>query len=131
MKDRPAPLVDLFGGGATRASETLDRLDEQIAKAAGRCVLTEQGLQVTIAVPATVSPKLHQKERYGSPGWIASFGRRSRVEGTFGLLKNPNTGSIKRGWTHQVGLAKTTLLLAIAVTASNLRQLLIWASTNR
>jgi len=43
--------------------------------------------QVTIAVPTTVSPKLRQKERWGSPAWVASFKRRTRVEGGFGLLK--------------------------------------------
>lgn len=85
--------------------------------------------QVTIAVPATVSPKLHQTERWGSPGWIASFNRRSRVEASFGLLKNSKTDNVKRGWTQQVGLVKTTILLAIAVTASNLRQLQTWAKT--
>lgn len=34
MEDRSAVLVDLFGGDTARASETLDRLDEEIAKAA-------------------------------------------------------------------------------------------------
>jgi len=34
---------------------------------------------------------------------------------------------VKGGWTHQVGIIKTTLLLAIAVTACNLRQLLTWS----
>jgi hypothetical protein len=45
----------------------------------------------------------------------------------FGLLKNDTTGNVKRGWTRQVGIIKTTLLLAVAVTASNLRQLLTWS----
>ena len=36
-------------------------------------------------------------------------------------------GNVKRGWTQQVGIIKTTLLLAVAVTASNLRQLLTWS----
>jgi len=83
--------------------------------------------QATISVPTTVSPKLRQKERWGSPAWVASFKRRTRVEGGFGLLKNSKSGNVKRGWTHQVGLIKTTLLLAVAVTASNLRQLLTWS----
>jgi len=37
------------------------------------------------------------------------------------------TGNVKPGWTQQVGIIKTTLLLAVAVTASNLRQLLTWS----
>jgi hypothetical protein len=42
--------------------------------------------QQTVSVPMTVSPKLRQKEKWGSPGWVASFKRRTRVEATFGLL---------------------------------------------
>ena len=60
---------------------------------------------------------------------MASFNRRSRVEASFGLLKNDATGNVKRGWTRQVGIIKTTLLLAVAPAASNLRQLLIWSRT--
>jgi hypothetical protein len=83
--------------------------------------------QATISVPMTVSPKLRQRERWGTPAWVISYNRRSRVEGGFGLLKNDTTGNVKRGWTRQVGIIKTTLLLAVAVTASNLRQLLTWS----
>jgi hypothetical protein len=83
--------------------------------------------QATISVPMTVSPKLRQRTRWGTPAWVISYNRRSRVEGGFGLLKNDTTGNVKRGWTRQVGIIKTTLLLAVAVTASNLRQLLTWS----
>ena len=83
--------------------------------------------QATISVPMTVSPKLRQRDRWGTPAWVFSYNRRSRVEGGFGLLKNDTTGNVKRGWTRQVGIIKTTLLLAVAVTASNLRQLLTWS----
>jgi hypothetical protein len=44
--------------------------------------------QRTISVPLTVTPKVRQKERWGSPAWVASYKRRTRVEGGFGLLKN-------------------------------------------
>jgi hypothetical protein len=73
-------------------------------------------------------PKLRQREYWGSPEWIRSYSRRTRVEGSFGLLKSPKTGGVKRGWTHQVGIVKTTCALTIAVAATNLRQLLIWAA---
>ena len=43
----------------------------------------------------------------------------------------PTGGGIQRGWTRQHGLVKTTLLLAIAVAASNLRILLSWARRTR
>lgn len=83
--------------------------------------------QRTISVPASVSPKLRQQARWGSPEWIASYARRSRVESSFGLLKSPKHGGVKRGWTQQVGIVKTTLLLAIAVVSTNLHQVLLWA----
>ena len=75
----------------------------------------------------SVSPKLRQRERWRTPAWVISFNRRSRVEASFGLLKNDTTGNVKRDWTRQVGIIKTTLLLAVAVTSSNLRQLLTWS----
>jgi len=83
--------------------------------------------QATISVPMTVSPKLRQRERWRTPAWVISFNRRSRVEASFGLLKNDTTGNVKRDWTRQVGIIKTTFLLAVAVTSSNLRQLLTWS----
>ncbi len=52
------------------------------------------------------------------------------------LLRRPvtpgsSTGNryvgVKRGWAQQVGVIKTTLVFAIAVTASNLRRLLTWS----
>jgi hypothetical protein len=48
------------------------------------------------------------------PGMISS-NRRAHVE------------PLQTRLTHQVGILKTTLLLAVAVTASNLRQLLTWS----
>ncbi len=83
--------------------------------------------QRTISVPPSVSPKLRQQHRWGSDEWIASYARRSRVESSFGLLKSPKHGGVKRGWTQQVGIVKTTLLLAIAVASTNLHQLLLWS----
>jgi hypothetical protein len=86
--------------------------------------------QETIVVRESVEPKLRQREYWGSPEWQASFNRRVRVEGAFGVLKSPKGGNVRRGWTHQVGLVKTTLLLAIAVAATNLQQLTSWARSN-
>jgi hypothetical protein len=84
--------------------------------------------QASITIKPGVEPKLRQREYWGSPEWIRSYSRRTRVEGSFGLLKSPKTGGVKRGWTHQVGIVKTTCALTIAVAATNLRQLLIWAA---
>lgn len=83
--------------------------------------------QVTVAVPERgIALKLKQDDYWGSPEWITSFNRRVRVEGGFGLLKSARSGNIRRGWTHQVGLVKTSLLLAIAVAAQNLKRLIAW-----
>lgn len=83
--------------------------------------------QATITIPTRVGLKLRQELYWGSDEWIRSYARRTRVEGSFGVLKGAKNGRLTRGWTHQVGLAKTTLLLAIAVAATNLRMLLVWA----
>lgn len=71
--------------------------------------------------------KLSQQDYWGSPEWVRSFSRRPRVEGAFGLLKGARTGGLRRGWTHQVGLVKTSILLAIAVAAKNLSRLIAWS----
>lgn len=83
--------------------------------------------QVSITIDTTVEEKLRQEHYWMSDDWIRSYARRSRVEAAFGLLKGTDTGGIRRGWTHQVGLVRTGLLLAIGVAATNLRQLLAWA----
>lgn len=83
--------------------------------------------QATITIKASIEPKLRQDLYWGSPEWKKSYSRRTRVEGSFGVLKSPKSGNIRRGWTHQVGLVKTSLLLAIAVAATNLQLLIAWA----
>lgn len=83
--------------------------------------------QATITIADIHGQKLRQQDYWLSPEWIASYARRSRVEARFGIHKGIDTGGIRRGWTHQVGQPKTSLLLAIAVAATNLNQLLIWA----
>lgn len=87
--------------------------------------------QATITISRTASEKLRQRKYWGSPEWQASYARRTYVESGFGLLKSPKVGGVRRGWTHQVGLVKTTFLLAIAVAATNLRQLLSWAARTK
>lgn len=84
--------------------------------------------QVSISVPSTVSPKLRQKLRWGSPEWVASYGRRSRVEASFGLLKSVRAGRVRRGWIHLTGIVKTSLMLVVAVMATNIRTMRRWAA---
>lgn len=93
--------------------------------------LSKACAQTTITLKPSVEPKLRQREYWGSPEWQLSYNRRSDVERSFGLLKTADGGGVQRGWTRQHGLVKTTLLLAIAVAASNLRILLSWARRTR
>lgn len=83
--------------------------------------------QRTVTIPGNVTPKIRQRLYWGSAEWIASFNRRTYVEGSYGNMKNPNTENITRGWCCVVGLVKTSLLLAVAVAASNIRLLRAWA----
>lgn len=83
--------------------------------------------QESITIDTKVGLKLRQAEYWGSKDWHQSYSRRNAVESVFGILKSANGGGIRRGWTHQMGLTKTHMLLAIAVAAQNLRQLVKWA----
>lgn len=85
--------------------------------------------QATITVDTRADLKLRQRHYWGSPEWIRGYARRTRVEGTFGIMKSPNDGGgVRRGWTHQVGLVKTAFALAVYIAAQNLRRLLDWAA---
>ena len=83
--------------------------------------------QRTVTIPGTVTPKLRQDLVWGSPEWIASYSRRTHVEGYFGNLKQPTSGNVKRGWCRVVGIVKTSLLAACAAAATNMRLLRTWA----
>lgn len=83
--------------------------------------------QETITIGPEASSRLRQKLYWGSEEWIRSYARRTRVEGSFGVLKGARGGRLQRGWTHQVGIVKTTFLLAIAVSVQNLNILTAWA----
>ena len=85
--------------------------------------------QTTITLDAAADRKLRQRHYWGTPEWIRAFARRTRVEGSFGIMKSPNDGGgVRRGWTHQVGLTKTAFALAVYIAAQNLRRLLDWAA---
>lgn len=107
----------LYAGGAPRDIPTVKAPDP----APHACT------QRTITVSDDVTRKLRQDTYWMSDEWIASFSRRSRVEGGFGILKKTANGGIKRGWTRQVTRVRTAFLLALAVAASNLDQLISWA----
>jgi len=96
----------------------------------GQTLVHKACRQETLTLDPEASLKLRQEHVWGSPEWQTSYARRSRIEGLFGLLKAMGTGNIKRGWTRQVGLVKTSFLLAIAAMSVNLTQLLLWAKRN-
>lgn len=83
--------------------------------------------QVTVTIPGAAMAKLAQEHYWGSPEWIASYIRRTYVEGYFGNLKNPSTGNVRRGWCQVVGLVKTSIMVAGAITATNIGLLRSWA----
>ena len=82
--------------------------------------------QRTILVPWSVDPKIRQHHRWGSPEWCASFGRRSRVEGLFGMLQGAGSGSVNSNWIRVVGLVNTGIMIAIALVAANLDAMERW-----
>jgi hypothetical protein len=70
--------------------------------------------------------KHSQDEYWGDRRWIASWNRRTYVEGAFGNLKNPDTENTRRGYFRFTGLPLVTLAMAFGVTVSNVRQLRNW-----
>jgi hypothetical protein len=117
LKCGACPMSQFLPDGTPEADPDLEQLPKACA-------------QETITIPVTVEEKVRQDAYWGSKEWQASYGRRVRVEGGFGLLKSSRSGGVRRGWTHQVGLVKTTLLLGIAVAATNINRLLAWAKRN-
>lgn len=81
----------------------------------------------TFQIGAQVQEKLRQRYYWGSPAWQRAFARRTAVEQTFGYLKSTSTLNTTRGWTQQVGLVKTFILLAVRIAVMNIRNLARWA----
>lgn len=63
---------------------------------------------------------LWQPHPYGSAAWWASMGRRARVEGAFGCLKNTSATGMVRGAVRVMGRAKTAIMVAMFAAATNL-----------
>ena len=83
--------------------------------------------QQTVMIPGRAFGKLRQNEAWGTSPWKLSFSRRTHIEGFFGRIKNANSQTVKRGWTHVIGLIKTGIMIACVVMAANLNELLAWA----
>ena len=83
--------------------------------------------QKTVSIPGPALAKLRQQDYWGSPAWIASYSRRSHIEGVFGNLRNPSTQNVKRGFCRVVGLVKTSLMLTFQAIAANIRLIRQWS----
>jgi len=77
--------------------------------------------QLTITVPPQVNEKTRQKHPYPGSAFRISYARRTASERTFASLWDPSAGGIRRGWCRLFGLAKNTLMYALAVAVRNVR----------
>ena len=62
---------------------------------------------------------LYQDVAFGELEWFERWNRRDRVEGTFGILKNPSVSNWGRYYHHFVGLSRETFVALFAVVAHN------------
>ncbi len=111
---------------ATSDADSPPRVSEPPAPATAPKCCT----QTTVTISGDVTGKIRQRLYWGSDKWIASYKRRTYVEGSYGNMKNPKTENIRRGWCFVVGLVKTSILAAAAVAAGNIRLLRDWAATS-
>ncbi len=86
--------------------------------------------QTTVTITGDVTAKIRQRLYWGSDLWIASYIRRTHVEGSYANMKSPKTQNIRRGWCFVVGLVKTSILAVAAVAAVNIRLLRVWAAAS-
>ncbi|MDX6244516.1 MAG: hypothetical protein QOE76_2239 [Frankiales bacterium] len=111
------PLSQLFPAGTPEVESP-----PELATAPQCCT------QRTVTIPGHVTAKIRQRLYWGSPAWIASFSRRTYIEGIFGNWKSPKTENVRRGWTFVTGIVKTSLMVACVTVAANLRLLRKWAT---
>ncbi|MDQ2763101.1 MAG: hypothetical protein M3Y22_06310 [Pseudomonadota bacterium] len=77
--------------------------------------------QQTITVAVQVNEKTRQKHDYPGAAFRDSYKRRTAAERTYASLCDPSVGGIRRGWCRLFGLAKNTLMYALAVVVRNVR----------
>lgn len=76
----------------------------------------------TASIESGPHMKYQQQEYWGLPYWLVSWNRRPYVEGSFGNIKNHNTGNVHRGFMCFTGMPLVTLAVTAAVVAYNLRE---------
>ena len=77
--------------------------------------------QKTITVPPQIAAKTRQLHDYPSREHRLSYQRRTAAERTYASLSDPSVGGIRKGWCRLFGLAKNTLVYALAVSVRNMR----------
>ncbi len=80
----------------------------------------------TVTIPRADHGKLYQKHYWGDEKWSRIYAKRTYVEGVFGNLKNDNRESVNRTVCKIQGLAFRNLVVAMAATSYNIRQLRSW-----
>jgi len=78
-------------------------------------------VQQTITVGGQIAAKAAQRHDYPSRAHRLSYRRRTASERTFAWLKDPATLAMRRGWSRLMGLAKNSLLFALAAVVRNVR----------
>jgi hypothetical protein len=78
-------------------------------------------VQQTITLPPEVNEKTRQAHDYPSAAHRRSYGRRTSSERCFASLCDPSAGGLRRGWCRLFGLAKNSLMYALAVVVRNVR----------
>jgi len=77
--------------------------------------------QQTITVLPQVNEKTRQKHDFASMAFRVSYARRTAAERAYASLCDPSVGGIRRGWCRLFGLAKNTLMYALAAAVRNVR----------
>jgi hypothetical protein len=77
--------------------------------------------QQTITVPPQVNEKTRQKHSFPSATHRSSYKRRTAAERSYASLCDPSVGGIRRGWSRLFGLAKNTVMYALAAVVRNMR----------
>lgn len=74
---------------------------------------------------------LYQHDTVGLEDWGRKWGRRSIVEGSYGVMRNRSILDWGRDFHHFVGLARETLVAAFATVAYNFHMYRSWQARHR
>ena len=87
--------------------------------------------QQTVAVTPFDKIRKHEQPHYwGSPEWQQVYNRRTYVEGSYGIRKNPAAENVDRGQNQVFGLVWIHLVHTLVNASYNLNRLTSWAARN-